>query len=60
MVDPKCTACDGCGKIANDDDNTPWSYWEKLKPPANLAVQMGLVVPLTCVACEGTGVRHVR
>jgi hypothetical protein len=45
----------GCGKIANDDDRSPWTYWERLRPPANIAVQLGIVVPLRCEECGGTG-----
>jgi hypothetical protein len=50
-----CPACMGCGKIANDDDRSPWTYWERLRPPANIAVQLGIVVPLRCEECGGTG-----
>ena len=50
-----CPKCLGCGQIASDDDESPWSLWEDLKPPANLAVVMGLVRPLPCPKCKGTG-----
>lgn len=50
-----CSTCDGCGKIANDDDRTPWTYWAELKPPSNMAVAMGLVRPITCPDCNGVG-----
>ncbi len=50
-----CTTCAGCGQVANDDDSTPWSYWARLEPPSNMAVVMGLVKPLTCPKCNGTG-----
>jgi len=49
----KCRTCDGCGLIANDDDRSPWRYWEELKPPANISVVMGLVRPELCPACNG-------
>lgn len=51
----KCDRCQGCGKIANDDDGTPWSYWAELEPPANLAVTAGIVKPVTCDKCGGSG-----
>jgi len=51
----KCPKCEGCGKIANTDDQEPWTYWEELPPSAKVAVQMGLVHPVPCPACNGTG-----
>lgn len=51
----QCPECAGCGQIANDDDRTPWKYWAELPPPSNLAVLMGVVQPVTCDACQGTG-----
>jgi hypothetical protein len=49
----KCEGCGGCGLIANDDDGTPWRYWEELEPPANMAVTMGMVKPVLCETCYG-------
>lgn len=57
--DDRCPSCAGCGKIANDDDGTPWKYWEELPAPSKLAVQMGIVRPITCTLCAGTGRREV-
>lgn len=51
----KCVACDGCGKVANDEDRSPWTRWESLPPGSDLAVKLGLVRPETCDACGGTG-----
>jgi len=56
----ECPTCAGCGQIANDDDATPWKYWAELEPPANLAVVMGIVRPLTCVDCGGSGYARKR
>jgi hypothetical protein len=54
---PHCPKCDGCGKIANDDDQSPWTFWEALTPPSNMAVTLGLVKPVECPDCNGTGER---
>jgi hypothetical protein len=49
----KCQRCDGCGLLADDDEKSPWKYWEELEPPANIAVTMGMVKPVICEKCEG-------
>lgn len=51
-----CERCDGCKQIANDDEGTPWWHWAQLPPPSNMAVVMGMVRPLPCAKCGGTGV----
>lgn len=51
----KCQKCDGCGRIANDDDESPWTAWEQLPPASDLAVRLGLVRPETCPDCGGSG-----
>lgn len=51
----KCSACAGCGRVANDEDRTPWKYWAELPLQSAVAVVMGLVRPETCSACNGTG-----
>lgn len=53
-----CRKCQGCGKIANSDEGEPWTMWEDLPPGSDLAVQLGLVRPIPCPACGGTGI-HV-
>ena len=50
-----CTRCNGEGQIANDDEGAPWSMWATLPPGADLAVRMGLVKPIDCPDCKGTG-----
>jgi len=50
-----CRRCLGWKKIANDDEQSPWKHWAELRPPENLAVQLGLVFPIDCPRCQGTG-----
>lgn len=57
-ADTDCPTCAGCGQIANDDDRTPWKYWAELLPPSNLAVTLGIVRPVTCPDCYGSGWRN--
>lgn len=52
MTDEKCWKCDGEGRVANSDDQEPWSAWESLPPGSDLAVQMGLVRPIPCPECS--------
>lgn len=51
----KCSRCDGCGQIANDENGSPWTYWERLPEASKLAVRMLIVRPLKCPDCEGSG-----
>lgn len=50
-----CGRCDGCGQIADDDEGTPWSYWLNLPARSAGAMLTGLVKPLPCPVCKGTG-----
>lgn len=50
-----CRNCDGCGKIANDDDQSPWWQRLPLPPGADLSVRIGLVRPEPYLVCKGTG-----
>lgn len=50
----RCMTCDGCGKVANDEDQTPWSYWEDHLRAAATAVRAGLVRPIPCPACSSS------
>lgn len=51
----KCPKCDGCGRIATDDEDTPWSVWENLPVRSAASVILGMVKPVTCPACSGSG-----
>ncbi len=50
-----CLQCAGCGKIANDDEGTPWKYWLELPLHSSIAVLVGIVRPIECPACHGIG-----
>lgn len=52
-----CPRCAGCKWVANTDDQEPWTLWQALPPGPDLAVRLGLVRPVACQACDGTGVR---
>ena len=51
----KCTKCDGCGQVADTEEQEPWSDWLALPLGSSVAVLIGMVKPITCPACEGTG-----
>lgn len=51
----KCETCDGCGKLANTKDREPWSRWLELPVRSSLALQLGIVTPITCPDCKGAG-----
>lgn len=50
-----CPRCNGCGQLANDDDETPWWHWESLPEPSKMAIHLGIVRPVDCPACNGSG-----
>jgi hypothetical protein len=50
-----CDKCDGCGRIANSEKGEPWTDWERLPPGSDLAVRLGIVRPIPCPDCKGTG-----
>lgn len=55
MKSGDCGRCDGCGYIADSDDAEPWTAWANLPVQSALAIQMGMVKPVPCPECKGTG-----
>ena len=51
----KCETCDGCGKVANTDDQEPWTDWLALPLQSQGAMVLGLVKPIPCPDCDGDG-----
>jgi predicted nucleic-acid-binding Zn-ribbon protein len=51
----KCPKCEGCGEIANDEDGLPWTHWQELPTAASFAIRLGLIFPIECPECGGTG-----
>ncbi len=56
----KCPKCEGCGKIATDEDGTSWSAWLELPLGSSFAVLAGLIKPITCPECGGSGRRKEK
>ncbi|MDE2096709.1 MAG: hypothetical protein KGL39_05625 [Patescibacteria group bacterium] len=50
-----CQRCNGCGKLANTDAQEPWTYWLALPLRSAAAVILGIVKPVPCHACGGSG-----
>ncbi|MGP9682043.1 hypothetical protein [Brachybacterium sp. AOP3-A1-3] len=50
--------CHHCNdeKVTDDNDDiterVPWSFWQKLTPPSDMAVRMGMVKPIPCAHCQ--------
>jgi len=55
MSDTQCGRCCGCGKIADSDSGEAWTFWEELPPGSDIAVRLGIVKPIPCPECNGTG-----
>lgn len=51
----KCGRCGGCGRIADNESGDPWTVWENLPVGSDAAVRLGLIKPITCPDCNGTG-----
>ena len=50
-----CKRCWGGGRIADSQDGEPWAMWQELPPGSDLAAKMGIVKPIPCPQCGGTG-----
>lgn len=50
-----CSRCLGWKYVANSDEGESWKYWAELPPPSNLAVMLGVIFPIECPRCKGTG-----
>jgi len=51
----KCQTCDGCGRVADTEDREPWTAWTSLPLHSAAAVVLGIVRPITCPKCGGSG-----
>lgn len=58
LPETACRRCWGCGQLANSNDQEPWTVWEELPPGSDLAVRLGIVIPVPCPDCNGTGQRQ--
>lgn len=54
-MDDICKMCEGDGRVANTPNPEPWPAWERLPEASKAAVQMGLVKPIPCPDCGGSG-----
>jgi hypothetical protein len=52
---PPCPSCEGCGQVADTDSREPWSHWLDLPLRSAVAVVAGIVRPIPCPDCGGTG-----
>lgn len=51
----KCPKCAGCGRIASDNIGMPWSSWEAQHLDQSGPVLRGVVKPIGCPICGGSG-----
>ena len=51
-------ACEQClgWKRVDDSDYASWKYWAELRAQSAIAIHMGLVKPIMCPRCSGTGI----
>jgi DnaJ-class molecular chaperone len=55
MSESKCNECNGCGFLADSDDQEPWSAWQQMPLQSAIAVLGGVVKPKVCEKCKGMG-----
>lgn len=55
-----CVQCLGWKRVANTDDGESWKYWAELPAQSAIAVSMGLVKPIECPHCKGTGIEPIQ
>lgn len=53
--DDACTQCLGWKQVASESKES-WKYWAELPAPSNLAAQLGIVYPVECPRCHGSGI----
>lgn len=53
--DDACKRCLGWKQIADSENGESWKLWAELPVPSNLAVVIGLVKPIACPRCYGSG-----
>lgn len=47
-----CLKCGGCGQVADNEDEEPWTEWERFASRFG-PVRMGMVRPKPCPVCSG-------
>lgn len=52
---PPCDRCEGCGQIANTNSGEAWTHWADMPVKSAAAVMMGIVRPISCPDCGGSG-----
>ena len=50
-----CKRCRGDGRIANTEQGESWKDWLELPLQSAVVVTLGIVRPLPCPVCKGTG-----
>ena len=54
--DNACKHCLGWKRVDDSDEHISWKYWAELPSPSNISVQLGIVKPIECPRCHGTGI----
>ena len=55
MALQECPRCLGDGRVADTDQGEPWGMWRDLPIKSAHAVILGLVRPMPCPRCKGSG-----
>jgi DnaJ-class molecular chaperone len=55
VSEAKCDECNGCGFLADSEDQEPWSFWQQVPLQSAAVVLTGVVKPKVCDKCKGMG-----
>jgi DnaJ-class molecular chaperone len=50
-----CKKCLGWKRV-DDGEGISWKYWAELPAHSALAISLGIVKPIECPRCKGTGI----
>lgn len=50
-----CQRCLGWKRV-DDGEKQSWKYWAELPAQSRVAIDLGMVKPITCPDCNGTGI----
>ena len=54
-----CKRCLGWKKV-DEAEQQSWKYWAEMPEQSKIAIKVGLVKPIDCADCGGTGIQPIH